>query len=352
MGTQGTLATTVPIVGATQTKLIGLVSAVPLPTALMELLGLRTISDSTPVASPIVRSTVFGFNPTANGDGMLVLNSAGEIVRVTPGVPGKDYAVPPLLSVTDTARPASVSSYQDAALRAWLGVTDFTVVGGGAGYVAPTCAFLGGLPPAAYDSPAQCVRYINVIDGGLGYDPGTTVSLADEKYVTINATGVPIFDAYGRLLAVQVTDMGEGYKRAPQVRLISTPGMKPKRPAKAVAVMAAGRPARATVNIALGAVTGLTITDGGDRYVTPPTVGIYDGAGSGAVVLARMGLSTIDVIRPGKGYTTSAALHVTPLYQAYFSTAADQAGPLSRLLDRAVAFAAVTPVLSAAPVIA
>jgi len=71
----------------------------------------------------------------------------------------------------------------------------------------------------------------------------------------------------------------------------------------------AGAAATATVDLATGAITAITVTNGGAGYTSPPTVDIAStGTGTGATATATItagAVSSVTVVTPGSGYVTT-----------------------------------------------
>ena len=89
----------------------------------------------------------------------------------------------------------------------------------------------------------------------------------------------------------------------------------------------AGRPttASATAAVAGGAVTGVTVSSGGARYLSAPTVTISGGGGTGATATATISggvVSGITINAGGSGYTSAPAVSIaSPGLFAYAATA-------------------------------
>lgn len=77
---------------------------------------------------------------------------------------------------------------------------------------------------------------------------------------------------YGAVTSVTVTNGGSGYTSAPTVSFVSATGLN----------------ATATATISGGHVTAINVTNGGFRYQTAPTVTITGGGGAGALATATI----------------------------------------------------------------
>jgi hypothetical protein len=102
-----------------------------------------------------------------------------------------------------------------------------------------------------------------------------------------------------------------------------------------------------------GAVTGVTLTSGGGPYTFPPTATVVGVGGSGAILLAHLGLSGVVLDDPGGGYIPPApAVTITPLFKALFPDGTDQVSPTAGWMTEILQSALRTPVVAAVPVVA
>jgi len=167
MGVQVTVVYTVTNTGVALGTIRPLVLAAPLPPDVLEAFGLRILSDSTPAASPVVRTIVLGFDPSTAATALppVISNTSRiESLAIDPALPGVDYILPPGIAISQGFRTANRATNQEAILKAFMAATSVAVVTAGAGYTAATTVahFLGGLPPAPFRFTAGCVRYINI----------------------------------------------------------------------------------------------------------------------------------------------------------------------------------------------
>lgn len=239
----------------------------------------------------------------------------------------------------------------------WVsGLTSVSVINGGAGYVLdqPAARFK---PPSGstVTSPASAnvitnggsIIGVNIIDGGQGYTPRTstldTSSVAGQgailnPYVdsSTGVVGVDIIDGgvgfaigdsvygirarpyqvgmsdavitvtnvsvTGRILDVTIVNPGTGYDPSvTELEIVSqfNPNL----------LYPVGAGVRATVSVDTnGAITGVTITQGGSGYVALPPKLIINDPGYGAVTqvsLINDGVSSVSVISGGAGYSAN-----------------------------------------------
>jgi hypothetical protein len=383
MGTQVTLVYDVTPLGNTGAAMAALINAaaVPLPKPLLDLLGVRIISDAVVIGATVTRTIVLGFNPIGAATlSAMTLDSAGSITSVTAN-PGSAYILPPAARVVFTPSIGRAPG-NDPILRTTLKVVSVTVNAGGTGYLAPSAAFIGGLAPAGplgtlsqpempnpmVPPPPQvvgCVRRIHVSKPGLFYPAGTVCLLEGggpaSSSPAIVATAVPVLDAFGRITDVILTDMGAGYVKNPKVVFRCPVGFVPPaefQTAQAFAAMAEGTPARAGAITVVGtAITVIAVASAGDGYVSVPDLVISDSAGTGAVATAIMGVGRIDIIAPSKGIPATATVTFTPVFQDLFPSTIggndpNQQRPFWRFIEAALMQNAISPIVSAAPLVA
>jgi hypothetical protein len=341
-------------IGRSPAAMQALMQAVPFPTNIIANLGLRRTADNTTAINPVTRTIRMAFGPSGLTDAVVVLQNNGTIFSVTPGNRGNDYIKPPRVSLSQVvATPAQLAAF----LR--VNALDLTGIGdsAGAGYTsAPNVALIGGLPPANLTFRAGCVRTIYLLEPGLGYPMGTTVTIdgGGSPNPLVQATATCTVDAFGRITSVTLTNMGKGYVSVPKVTFRPPAGSNEVlKQAKAGVSMAEGSPAQvtATIGMAPSPVTGFVIVDPGDGYIAVPDVLITGGGGSGAVATARMEIGRIDVLYPGKGYTGNVTAVFTPFFKQLFPDTTDQAAPFNSIFQSLFVIDAVTPIISAAPVL-
>lgn len=323
--------------------------AVVLQKAILDGLGVRPTADVTTAVNPITRTVRLAFGPSGLSDAVPVVRPDGTIFGITLGNRGNDYIRPPFVTLLPRERFA-------AQLSAFLRVLNFTIVTGGAGYAtAPTVAFIGGLPPAGRTF-LGCVRRIFLKDSGRGYPPTTTISIdggsINGNSPAIPATALPTIDAFGRIVAVTLTNMGANYTSVPKVAF-NTGGIQPARAAQAFVAMADGNAARATATIAANVVNAILLTDAGTGYIGVPDI-VLTGGGFATIaqVTARMELERVDVRYAGAGYPAVGTTVVfTPFFKQRFSDVSDQGAPFARIFQAQFVRDVVAPMISAAPVL-
>jgi|SRR5882672_198683 len=223
-------------VGAVSANALALrMLAIPVDLFLPNKVGLLYVADNTSEVGQVVTRTIqFRARPTTDATGIATLfpgNTNGSPVKsVALGVAGADYAAPPLVTVPGTAQNVI------ARVRADMGVGRCIVIAGGAGYVAPTIAFVGGqLAPGG----TQATATITQIGGNL------------------------------------------------QVPVITNPG---------------------------------------GPYQVPPVAVVTDSGGSGGIISPTLKVTALDLLSPGNGYATVAAL----AFQPFFSSCCDDGFPDSQ----------------------
>lgn len=354
MANQVTLAYTAQVRGLTPAAMAALIdkTVVPFPVEEIAQFGLRVSSDNTVSGPPVVRTVVIQFQESAAADLALTLNQSGQINLATVAVHGMDYIRPPGVTITPDDK--------GARLKAFLDVRAVAVDAAGTGYTANAdVQFLGGLPPRQALSVATpgCVRRVNIVDPGLGYPVGTTVSFQgggpDGSTPAIAARGVVTRTNAGRITNVEITRMGEGYVKAPQV-VFNTGGVVLRKAAKAFAIMAQGTPARAGAVVVGGGgdVVSVAVSRNGDGYVEVPTIRIEEAGGTGAILRARMGVGRVDIIARGKGLPATTTTAYVPFFKQAFPVTAAQAQMFFNFLKARLEQAGITPISAAAPVLA
>lgn len=307
MTTQATLVYTAYLGGLSAAAAATLMGAVPVDPGILGFYGLRVLSDSTPVASPVVRTIVLGFNP----------------------------------SVTATAA-AHLESHDSGS-----SVISISVSGAGADYVQPPAvSFTGGRPAI----PVQEIPF-----GGPRRAHQTmpdTASPTNEFQPQLNASACAF--AYLKVVSAAVAAGGGGYSAATFIRvsgqLKSQGGPHGVGPPTGV-----GRPAILTPTIALGVITGVTVTDPGSGYVGVPTITVVDPAvtpGTGGKITVSMGVGSIEVTRGGAGYASAPTVVLTPFFQAMFPPTGDQGVAFRHLFTTSLETALKSPITASPPVIA
>jgi hypothetical protein len=367
----------VPKGGATAANLAAALSQVPVPASYLASIGCYVETDTGGVVGPpgatrtLVVNTVAPTPATATAS-LVPGQSASGLAGVTITAHGIGYVAPPVPIVLDVAQtvpdwlhnlPAGAGA--GAKLLAYLGLYAApAIVSGGAAYAASsTIAFVGGMPPGLLrnggegeptvttrtkDAPSNtalhlegCVSGATVTSGGANYSASTTVTVlgeVDQAHGGILAKAIPVI-AGGVIVGITIIDPGAGYIVAPTLVIQDPTGAGSG--AKAVVLMQHGRPARATLTILGGVITGVVVTDPGDGYIAPPSAVVFDptGAGSGAVISpgpvssgggtpSAMGVSRIDILNAGEGYSPGTTIDVIPLF-TFLTLVAQEAGDVA-----------------------
>jgi hypothetical protein len=318
MTSTATLTYTAFLGGASAAQAAALMSAVPVPTDILYQLGLRVISDSTPAASPCVRTIVLGLNPVASAAATAVMEDTGasgsEVKSVTVNTAGSGYTAPPVVSFIGGRSPTPVRIVAQQGTRRIQNIIPSTpgipqpqnVIPQSADFLAGAQAYLGAVSVA-------------IGSGGSGYSAGTTLQLVG---------------AYPRPGGVQPNTKVPSGGSAPQ--------------------FGAGTLMVLTPTIVGGSITAVAITNPGTKYTAPPQIVAVDplGLGSGAVLTVSMGVESIDLLQPGAGYNAAPTVVLNPLFQALFPSTGNQASPLGGLMLGALQQALLSPVSAGIPVIA
>lgn len=389
--------------GAPLGLLAAKVAAVPLPTDVLSVLGLRLVSDNTISGPPVVRTIEVSAEPSVQATATATVGpdlAGSPITSVSVSGAGQGYILPPVALFADPSSLPLLEFLQrmlagtlpagtGARAQAYLNLASRAtfVAAPGTNYDASTTiAFVGGMPfgssrrahppelagampPAGpgmltsrtSDPPAggTCVGSVGILKRGLHYDPTTTVAfLGTPAPGGRVAQGVPVFGASktpgGQIVGVQITDPGAGYILAPDVIFTDPTGAGSD--AEATTSMVRGTPARAHLTIVMGQIAAVTIDSPGDGYVSVPDVVIFDptGAGSGGAVTLSMGVSRIDVLRGGSGYRSPGVVLLSA-YDSNFVPALAKSNPapaflpLVNLMRAAIESAASTPITASIP---
>jgi hypothetical protein len=290
-----TLQYTAYLGGASAARAAALLSSVPPPAGALAFLGVRVISDSTPVATPAVRTILLGLNPTSDA-------------TATCGLVAGDVSGSP--------------------------IDDITVTGAGSGYVLPPIVTFTGGRASGVDQANEPID-----------QPNQQAASLDRPAVA---------QAYLSVVGVSIDAAGAGYSAATTATVVGQvkPGNGGLRVGGGSAT--AGRPAVLALTIVAGNITGVSITDPGDGYVGVPTVVIFDPAvtpGSGGAISVQMGVGRIDLLNPGAGYVSAPTVVLTPYFQAAFPLGSDQAAPFKQLMTTQLEQVLMSPVSAALPVI-
>lgn len=354
-------------------------AGVPFPD-IMNALGVRVTSDVTSFVSPNVQRVIdTDFGPSTTADIVATLLAGSPLDSVVTGfviqTEGIDYIVPPDILLTG----GGPKVIEQAKGRAFLNVQGDQIISGGTLYSAgSTIAFVGGLPPALFvnpqagqtpsekqvvpvpNGPPYVVQGLTIVKKGRGYSTSTKVQfiggILGPGGVEAQAI-ITSFGPNGEILGLQIIDPGTNYTSPPQkIGFFDpmNPGKQVQAGTEAVATlsMGAGRVARATLTFGVGGViSAVVLTDNGDGYVGVPTTFVFDplGTGSGANIRARMGVSRVDVLYPGQGYSAVPTVTPVPHFKSLFPDTSDQKAPFWNLMSAAIQQATMSPVIAQPP---
>jgi hypothetical protein len=383
--------------GASTTTLSVLMSQPPVSLDILQAAGLRVVSDGTPVANPVVRTIAIAFGPSVPASSASCQVFEGTIISIAgPSTPGLDYVLPPAVSFTGEGD--NVLSQPTA--QSFLNLQAVAVESGGAGYSPQSFGvILGSMAPPTQvqrtwpgtlstsiaptgDIPPSCVQAIGISIQGRGYSTSARV-VFDGPLDPNNPNARPAqavitqLGPHGEILAVQITDPGEGYVRVPKVTVqedipfgieiarkpdaitgavVGPMNIIAPNPvtAKLSAFMGLGTAATIKLTFIGSEVSGATVTGSGDMYTGVAIIAVVDptGSGTGAVLTARMGVSsTIQLISPGAGLDPGTTPVLTEYFKTLFPDMSDQRAPFWQLMETAIAVNALSPITSAPPVL-
>lgn len=289
MTTTATLTYTAYLGGLSAAAAAALLASVPPPAASLAFIGVRVISDSTPIAGPTVRTIILGLDPIGNATATCSLvpgdGSGSPIDELTLTGAGSGYVVPPIITFTGgraadvvESKEAPPNANTPAVAQAYLKVVSAVVTAGGGGYSAATTIVVTG--------------QVKPGNGGLRVGGGSTTAGRPAVLTPTIVAGI--------ITAVTITDPGDGYVGVPVVSVV-------------------------------------------DPSVTP---------GSGGIITISMGVGRLDLFHAGGGYSTPPTVVLTPLFQALFPVGFDQAAPFKQLMTTALEQTMMSPVSAGIPVIA
>ena len=241
--------------------------------------------------------------PHANGNltasATATKNSSGRVIAVTPVAVGSGYSSPP--NVTISPPPASVTATAAVAISDGS-ISNNDLTNAGTNYtVAPTVTLSP--PPESVSATATAevqggeLKSVDVVTAGSYYAsaPEITISAPPARQQATATASVQ----NGALVAVNPVLAGSYYAVAPVVTVGAPPAA-----VRATATAVAGNINTIIKNV----VKGITLTNGGGYYSTPPTVTITGGGGSGATATATVvdGVVTgINLTNLGNNYTSN-----------------------------------------------
>ena len=151
---------------------------------------------------------------------------------------------------------------------------------------------------------------IDLISGGAGYTNAPTVVIeppdsgTQATAVAITSTSTSKLNTSLRVSSVQITNPGAGYTQIPNVQFIPEDGK--------------GIGAQGVAGLGTsGVITGITISNAGSEYMTPPLVTVSAPATGGEIGILTSKINTttnkvtsIDILSAGHGYTSPPVITV------------------------------------------
>jgi hypothetical protein len=173
------------------------------------------------------------------------------------------------------------------------------------------------------ESLYECTNYVSERRGNQ------VVSF--DLHVGASVSGFELYTKTAAVASLSVTNGGSGYSSAPTVA-IAAHGTDDA----VTGVTGAQATVTATVSaISGGAVTGVTVTDGGNSYTIAPTVSFSGGGGAAATAnIVDEAVDSISVTNGGSGYTSAPSVTLTSL--AHFGDEATATAAVSSLSGGAV----------------
>lgn len=166
------------------------------------------------------------------------------------------------------------------------------------------------------------ITAINVVDGGEGYSPATTIRITDSSGTNQGRGAVGTitgFGPLGEILGISLNPVGSGASATASINNVTNVvnGLVLNSPGEGYVVPPRINIARSDINVAtgkalidtgLGKVTSVIITSQGSGYTVAPTVKFIGGGGSGAAGTATLTGSqvlSVTITNQGSGYTSS-----------------------------------------------
>jgi len=225
---------------------------------------------------------------TGKGSGaeaVATVGANGSITGITVTNPGSGYSNPKI-DVIGSGSGAKAKA--DVAKTASVG----------SGYTAPAVTISGGGGSGATATAYGRVDQVTVTDGGSGYTFPTVDFDLPAGPGGVQAQGHAEMDANGTITAVIVDSPGSGYSTAPDVAILNGTRFDP------AALNTGGQYATATSSLS---ITEIGLDTFGDNYKSAPDVTIIDPTGSGATATAEINTGAITLITVtdgGSGYIT------------------------------------------------
>lgn len=294
---------------------------------------LTTITDGGSGYTSVPSYTVYG--GTGSGVVLTPVISQGSVVALTVDSPGTGYLPGQTVQVAFSGGGSDTTPILEAVLAS--GVVQFlTLVAGGSGYPTGTFAlgFSGGGSGATgtFTTSGGAVQSVSLTSGGSGYTSAPTVSFPiPGSGATITAT-----EAGGSVTVLTITAGGSGY--VPGTYPLAFSGGSGTGAAATYTVNASGVVASTTItapgtgylsnpavaiptgsgaaavaSLTGGAVTSVTVVNGGTNLTGTPTLTFVGGGGAGAqgtAVVASGAITSVTITNGGSGYTSAPAVEV------------------------------------------
>lgn len=219
-----------------------------------------------------------------------VVNTLGisQIFNITPGI---GYTAPPILTVSSPDVGVNTAS-----ITATLGISTFTVINPGFGYISsPQVSLAPSVTGFAAIVGLGVTSTDMILSGGSGYVSAPTISFSMPA-IGINSATASVTDITSSAISeITITNVGSGYNTIPTVTITGGGGVG------------------VGLTITKMIVTDVTITNrGSGAPSTVPVASIISSVGSGATVVASMGIgNAINIIGFGSGYNTAPSIGVT-----------------------------------------
>ena len=219
-----------------------------------------------------------------------VVNSLGISTHFTIN-PGVGYTRPPILTASSPA-----VGINTATLTSTLGISSVSVVLAGSGYTSASQIQLSPSPTVTgfAASVGLGVTSSGLISfGGQNYTFAPTVVFSSPDVGVNTATGQfsDIFD--GVLSNFEILNTGSGYLTPPTITITSGGGTG------------------AAVTITQMVLTNVTVNNTGFGVTVVPSISVISPIGSGVSVSALMGIGSVNVVGFGSGYTMPPGIAVT-----------------------------------------
>jgi hypothetical protein len=355
--------------GASLNDLNTLMALPQVPQDVLAQIGARLNSDVTVSGlTGVTRTIGLSLAPSPTGAATAIRQpNGGAIIAAIVTAPGKGYSAIPLITTPppDKTEPGEPRGFRGAKFLGRLDVQDVAVVNAGDGYGGSVQArFVGGLQPPRVDpatgvlNAQSCVQGMTIVAQGRGYSSFAQVQFEGSTVVggRLPRAGL-VLDSKGRVIKLNIVDSGQGMLEVPSAFVWDPgPAKDGKNGGKGAVLsvqMGIGTVATATVGVAAGSITGLTIVNAGGPYTAMPQIILSDTSGTPAVVVPLMGLHSIEVLDPGEGYAIDPAITVTSAFNDYYagSTAAQAALAFGDLMKTLLEVSVKSPVAAATPIV-